>query len=264
MAKVSLLDSIWWRACCAAPQVLQAGPQFPGRSLPAVHAERYILLHMFLQLLHRCYKLDPGFLEARGTPVPLAPAQRMMLAAQVRSHRSALQAHCMLRTAPVPLLACMLPQLPNLCSAPSSTSISISSSSSSRCSDVRAHLRHANLAPLHPVTSAEPLVVLHLQHLQTHPHQALQQLRPVRICGHITDRLDADLTSATNCWAAWLSWLPTCIKCPCSCVAEFDHHCPVVGNCVGVGNRRSFLGYLLLLWAAELGFFRLADRFWRR
>ncbi len=144
LAKVSLLDSIWWRACCAAPQVLQAGPQFPGRSLPAVHAERYILLHMFLQLLHRCYKLDPGFLEARGTPVPLAPAQRMMLAAQVRSHRSALQAHCMLRTAPVPLLACMLPQLPNLCSAPSSTS---SSSSSSRCSDVRAHLRHANLAP---------------------------------------------------------------------------------------------------------------------
>lgn len=51
---------------------------------------------------------------------------------------------------------------------------------------------------------------------------------------------------------------------PCSCVAEFDHHCPVVGNCVGVGNRRAFLGYLILLWTAEVAFFRLAGRFWRR
>jgi hypothetical protein len=46
----------------------------------------------FFWLHYRCFKQDPGFLEARGAPVPLAPTQRMMLAAQVRAMRCTLPA----------------------------------------------------------------------------------------------------------------------------------------------------------------------------
>eukprot|EP00887_Chlorella_sp_A99_P002890 scaffold6.g2890.t1 len=54
-----------------------------------------------------------------------------------------------------------------------------------------------------------------------------------------------------------------CANCD-RCVAEFDHCCPAVNNCVGAGNRRAFMGYLLSLWAAEALWLSLAGTFWRR
>ena len=64
------------------------------------------------------------------------------------------------------------------------------------------------------------------------------------------------------CLPPRLPALPACH--PRRCVEEFDHCCPAVNNCVGVGNRRSFVGYMLTLWLAEVLWLSLAAAYWRR
>jgi hypothetical protein len=54
-----------------------------------------------------------------------------------------------------------------------------------------------------------------------------------------------------------------CVACN-RCTAEFDHHCPVVGNCIGKGNRREFAAYLFILLIAEVLWMKLAVLFWSR
>ena len=50
----------------------------------------------------------------------------------------------------------------------------------------------------------------------------------------------------------------------CRCVVEFDHHCPVIANCVGIHNRRKFLIFIILILVDQILFLHLAGVFFSR
>jgi len=53
-----------------------------------------------------------------------------------------------------------------------------------------------------------------------------------------------DLPQCTHCRALQVARAKHCYDCG-RCVRRLDHHCWWLGNCVGVGNHRVFLGYLV-------------------
>lgn len=53
-----------------------------------------------------------------------------------------------------------------------------------------------------------------------------------------------------RCSTARISGVHHCRTCD-RCIAGHDHHCPFIGNCVGDGNKRGFLGFLAFATAGS-------------
>ena len=62
-------------------------------------------------------------------------------------------------------------------------------------------------------------------------------------------RVSSQVVISKYCTECHLWRPPRCAHCStCGhCVANFDHHCPWVGSCVGLGNYKYFISFLLLV-----------------
>jgi hypothetical protein len=59
------------------------------------------------------------------------------------------------------------------------------------------------------------------------------------------------------CRPHWLTLPCTATVCRRRCVERFDHHCPVLGNCVGAGNHKTFVAFLAFMLVSQLLFCHL-------
>ena len=60
------------------------------------------------------------------------------------------------------------------------------------------------------------------------------------------------------------SELISSIGCADRCVERFDHHCPVICNCVGMGNCKSFFAFSVCMLVGQALWLRLATLFFYR
>jgi hypothetical protein len=112
-----------------------------------------------------------------------------------------------------------------------------------------AHMRHLAIAHLAIVPLLVAMVCISLLYAwRTSPgHTATFVSAPDRCFPFVTPELLASLAPCPKCGLPKPLRAHHCGKCN-RCVLRMDHHCPVIGNCVGLRNFRSFVA--LLLWAA--------------